>query len=215
MKQVTRQISDRVARLKMRLGIQPKRWVLSLKRGGWLTIRPPMVRSLGLQIGDVIRWQLTPRGLEGVLERLQPGQTIERIKPSRLQGKDESIVYGFRPSARRCHQSGRPEDGHQLVTASANPPSVAHLANQERTYRGFSKRFKKRQRTVSARHFSLNFGKLLREVMLGRVLQITPRHGLDRSGGMALVPIALKERVALQHQRKMKRFIPSKAAKRW
>ena len=64
MKQVKRDVSDRIARLRQRLGLPPKRWLVRVKPGGWITLPRVVVRSLRWEIGDAIQWKVTPEGLE-------------------------------------------------------------------------------------------------------------------------------------------------------
>ncbi len=59
MKRFAIDLSDRVARLKQRLGLQTKRWKIRIKIGGWITLTPPMLKSLRLSSGDVIEWNYT------------------------------------------------------------------------------------------------------------------------------------------------------------
>jgi hypothetical protein len=56
--------TDCIVRLKQRLGSPSKRWTLRIKIGGWISLTPPMLKSLRLSAGDVIEWKLTPRGVE-------------------------------------------------------------------------------------------------------------------------------------------------------
>ena len=205
MKRMIMDTADRIARLKRRLGSLPKRWALRLKRGGWLSITPPMLRSFGLRIGDVIKWQLTPRGLEGVRERSQPDHTTKRIKPRRLLGQDESIVCDFRPSFR--HQQPRQiTNDRPLARPNSKPSELANQCEVANVFRGPWMRFKKQPRTVSIKHFALNFERLLREVMLGRVDQISARRGQGSGLGMALVPIPHKDRMTRRHRPTKKRY---------
>ena len=210
MKRMVIDTADRIARLKRRLGIQPKRWDVRIKRGGWLTITPPMLRSLGLIIGDVIKWQLTPRGLEGLRERSKSGYIQKRIQPLRLLGKDESILCTFRPSFRR-RLSGQQTEHRQLALPNSKPSHLPKKCDPASVYRGPMTRFRKRPRSVSIKHFVTNFEKLLSEVALGRIVEITSRRGL----GGVLVPISLKDRMAARHKPKKQKPVSSNAGKRW
>ena len=64
-------------------------------------------------------------------------------------------------------------------------------------------RFKKRPRTLSIKHFVINFEKVLREVVLGRVVLVTRR---QREVGV-LVPIAPKERFARRRKPTKRRHL--------
>lgn len=77
--------------------------------------------------------------------------------------------------------------------------------------KGSMMRFTKRQLTVSIKRLVMNFEMLLREVRLGRAIQITSRNGV---GGM-LTPIGAKQRVS-RKRRPMKQVTwPNKPARRW
>ena len=105
MKRFAIDLSDRVARLKQRLGLQTKRWKIRIKIGGWITLTPPMLKSLRLSAGDVIEWTLTPRGVEWQRKpaKLRATRNWRRL-PRRL-GQYETVVFACRPSFKRHHSS--------------------------------------------------------------------------------------------------------------
>lgn len=72
-------------------------------------------------------------------------------------------------------------------------------------------RFKKRPRTVSLKHLASSFDRLLREVALGRTVLVRSRQNWEGS----LVPISLKQRIALQRKRPNRKKTMTKAGKRW
>ena len=72
-------------------------------------------------------------------------------------------------------------------------------------------RFMKRPRSVSVKKLLRNFERLFDEVVHSRIVRITFRRGND----FALVPIALKESVALKRQPKSRRCVSKKSTKRW
>ena len=71
--------------------------------------------------------------------------------------------------------------------------------------------FKKRQKTVSIKRLVMNYETLLREVRLGRVVQITSRSGV---GGM-LTPISATKRVTLRRRPIKKATWLNKPTRRW
>ena len=93
--------TDRVARLKQRLGIRAKRWKLRIKIGGWLTLTPPMLKSLRLGVGDVIEWKLAPQGIEWKRKPDKSRVPLHRIRQPRQLGKYETAVCAWRSSYRR------------------------------------------------------------------------------------------------------------------
>lgn len=213
MKRIIIDATDRLARLKRRLGCPPKRWRLRLKLGRWIALTPPMVRALGLRIGDTIKWQLTPRGMECCRERSQPDHTPQRRQPRRLLGQDESIVYAARPNCLR-RQAGPTAVDPPPALRAGEPSVLSDPGAPASVVRGRSRRFKKQPRIVSLKHLAHNFENLFREVRLGRTVQICARGGQTSTRGMALVPISLEDRRALR-QRPKKRSVSSKAGKRW
>lgn len=203
--------ADRVARLKRRLGLQAKRWKLRIKIGGWLTLTPPMLKSLHLKSGDVIEWKLTLRGVEWQRKAERPGASLNRLRRTRHLGKNETVIYTCRPSYRH-HYSGSPSEA--VLTNDAAARNTTLNSGEEHVnavFRGSTMRFQKRARAVSVKHLAMNFERLIDEVMLGRVIQIKRRCG-ERC---ALVPIELKERIARRRKPLKKARVSHKPSKRW
>ena len=106
MKRIVIETTDRIDRLKRRLGIPSKRWIVRIKRGGWLTITTPMMRSLRLKTGDIIAWKLTLRGLEWQRMPRTTGLGHKRLPPHRLLAEGETLLCSDRPSF-RARQSAK------------------------------------------------------------------------------------------------------------
>jgi len=64
MKQFSMTTTERKGRLRQRLGLPTKRWSVRIKPGGWIKMPAIVVRSLGLKVGDAIKWESTSKGLE-------------------------------------------------------------------------------------------------------------------------------------------------------
>ena len=162
---------DRVIRLKQRLGGPSKRWRLRIKIGGWLSLTPPMLRSLRLSAGDVIEWNLTLRGLELQRKPDKTGSPPSRLRRTRRLEENETVVYSSRPSCRR-HYLGRIQSAG-LMTNNAAVRNIAPISSRGHTgvvFRGSTMRFRRKPRTVSVKPFAMNLEKLIDEVGLGRVV---------------------------------------------
>lgn len=204
--------TDRVTRLKQRLVGPSKRWTLRIKIGGWITLTPPMLKSLKLRTGDVIKWTLTPRGIEWQRKPAKPGAPLNRLRQPRRLGKDETVLYSCRPSYRRRYL-GRSQSAGFLTNdaAARNAAPISGEGHNGVVFRGSTMRFRKQPRVVSVKHFAMNFEQFFDEVMLGRVIQIKARSG----EGCALVPIGLKVRIALRRKPLKKVRVSNKPSKRW
>ncbi len=202
--------TDRIVRLKQRLGSPSKRWKLRIKIGGWISLTPPMLKSLRLMAGDTIEWKLTPRGIEWQHSPAKPRQLPNRLRPPSPLGQYETVVYSFRPSCRR-HPLGKSQSiGLRANGVAADNNSPRH-SESSAVFRGAKRGFRKQPRTVSVKHFAMNFDRFLVEVMLGRVIHVKPRGG-ERC---AFVPLGPKERIALRRKPPKKARVSHKPAKRW
>lgn len=92
MKQIKRDVRDRLARLRRRLGLPPKRWIVRVKPGGRITLPRAVVKSLQWEIGDAIEWKTTPRGLEGQRKRTELRRRSKRFKRPYLD-RDEPTLW--------------------------------------------------------------------------------------------------------------------------
>lgn len=102
--------SDRIARLKQRLGLPAKKWTIQIKRGGWLSLAPPVMTSLRLTTGLVIAWEFSGNRIEWRVVSSQPARFAKfRPKPRPLS-KNESMLCTWRPAYRICPLSKVPPD---------------------------------------------------------------------------------------------------------
>lgn len=101
MKRIVSDINARLARLRQRLGLPPKRWTVRLRVGGWITLPPALVRLLQLKSGDVMEWTVTPSGLEGRRMRSAPRRRSKRFK--------QALSDRLEPTLRVCRRPPGPE----------------------------------------------------------------------------------------------------------
>ncbi len=202
--------TDRIVRLKQRLGSPSKRWTIRIRIGGWISLTPPMLKSLRLSAGDVIEWKLTPRGIEWQRNPAKPGQTMNRLRRPGPLGISETVVYSCRPSCRR-HYSGKSQSIGLPANGVAADNNSLRRSESCAVIGGAKRRFRKQPRAVSAKHFAMNFDRFLVEVMLGRVIHVKPRGG-ERC---AFVPLGPKERIALRRKPPKIAHVSHKPSRRW
>lgn len=129
MKRIVITTANRIARLKLRLGIPTRTWSVRVKRGGLLTITPPMMQSLGLNTGDVIAWDWMPRGLVGlrVHSFSEWRLSVKSTRSFPRLWKDESLLCDYLPSF-RLRQSDRKRPLGRPDKEFTTPKISLHLA---------------------------------------------------------------------------------------